>query len=283
MKAKYFISFILLIAIIIPTYSLASQANHLKFCHEDENAFPWVFSENDQTKGLDIRLIRLVEKEINIPIQLISLPWKRCLEFMKTNQVDGAFAASFKQERLAMGVYPVNKRAELAKEKRIHMSSYSLYLPLKSKLEWNGYNFKNLKGKISAQTGFSIIDKLTILGASVREVKGPERALRDILSKRSIGAAIQTERANYFLNKSSKIIAKCIFNKLFFTEKLHICNNLEIFHLLKPAKPSPKQINVPPPSLFTILSFEELVANYAHFLQVLHTSHELLQQAYCLW
>ena len=205
MKAKYFISFILLIAIIIPTYSLASQANQLKFCHEDENAFPWVFSENNQTKGLDIRLIRLVEKEIDIPIQLISLPWKRCLEFMKTNQVDGAFAASFKQERLTMGVYPVNKRAELAKEKRIHMSSYSLYLPLKSKLEWNGYNFKNLKGKISAQLGFSIIDKLTMLGASVREVKGPERALRDILSKRSIGAAIQTERANYFLNNSSTL------------------------------------------------------------------------------
>jgi len=206
---KMRIIYLIFIAFIVTTlnasYLLAAPPTQLKFCYEDENAFPWVFTHNGQSEGLDIRLMRLVEVELNTAIQLISLPWKRCLKSMKIGQVDGAFASSFKQERLSMGVYPRNKQKKLDTARQIHMSSYSLYTTPESGLQWDGVRFNNLKGKLSAQLGFSIVDKLTVLGARVREVKGPERALTDVLSKISVGAALQTDRADFVLSNSETL------------------------------------------------------------------------------
>jgi polar amino acid transport system substrate-binding protein len=210
-----------LLALLILTFPLNvhSSPNELKFCYEDENAFPWVFSYNEKIEGLDIRLIKLLETEINTSIQLISLPWKRCMSFLKTNQVDGAFAASFKQERLSMGVYPTVKDGRLNQQQRLHTSSYSLYTSPNSDLKWDGTSFHNLKGKISAQLGFSIIDKLQKLGANVHEVKGPERALTSVLSKLSVGAAIQTDRADFILSKSATLQGQLVKYPVALVEK----------------------------------------------------------------
>jgi len=218
MICRHFILLTLLI-FITPSYSLTSQPSALKFCYEDENAFPWVFTYHGKIEGLDLRLIKLLEAKIKTPIQLISLPWKRCMAFLKTNQVDGAFAASFKQERLSIGAYPRLIKGELNEMQRIHTSSYSLYTVPDSDLEWNGTEFNNLKGKISAQLGFSIIDQLHSLGATVHEVKGPDRALTTVLTKKSVAAAIQTDRANFILSKSATLQGQLIRYPVALVEK----------------------------------------------------------------
>jgi len=218
MRCRYFTLLILLNLAIAP-HTLASPPSGLKFCYEDENAFPWVFTHQGKVEGLDLRLIHLLETEIKTSIQLISLPWKRCLSFLKTNQVDGAFAASFKQERLSMGAYPTTKEGELNEKKRIHTSSYSLYTPPNSDLKWDGKAFLNLKGKVSAQLGFSIIDKLQALGANTHEVKGPERALTSVLAKISVGAALQTDRADFILSRSATLQGQLIKYPIALVEK----------------------------------------------------------------
>ena len=91
--------------------------------------------------------------------------------------------------------------------------------PKISDLEWDGTEFKNLKGKISTQLGFSIIDQLNTLGASVHEVKGPERALRDVLTKKSVAAAIQTDRADFILSRSSTLQGQLIKHPITLVEK----------------------------------------------------------------
>jgi len=218
MRYQYLTLLALLILIIAP-HTYASPPSTLKFCYEDENAFPWVFTHHGKVEGLDLRLIKLLETEIKTSIQLISLPWKRCMLFLKTNQVDGAFAASFKQERLSMGAYPTIKEGQLNEMQRIHTSSYSLYISPSSELKWDGLAFTNLKGKISAQLGFSIIDQLHSLGASVHEVKGPERALTDVLAKKSVGAALQTDRADFILARSATLQGQLIKHPIALVKK----------------------------------------------------------------
>jgi len=218
MRCRSFTLLALLILIITP-HTFASPPSTLRFCYEDENAFPWVFTHNGKIEGLDLRLIKLLEAEIKTPIQLISLPWKRCMAFLKTNQVDGAFASSFKQERLSMGVYPTFKEGRLNEMQRIHTSSYSLYTTQNSDVEWDGTEFKNLKGQVSVQLGFSIIDQLHKLGVGVREVKGPERALTDVLAKKSVAAAVQTDRADFILSKSSTLQGELIKYPIALVEK----------------------------------------------------------------
>jgi polar amino acid transport system substrate-binding protein len=200
-------------------FALAAQPDKLIFCHEDENAFPWVFNQNEQSDGLDIRLIKLLANDLGIEITLRSLPWKRCLLHLQTGLVDGAFAASYRPERLTMGMYPTKGNKEQDVSKRIHISSYYLYTAVDSKLTWDGQEFSNLSGDISVQLGFSISGKLEEMGVSVNEVKGPERALKDVLSELSQGAALQAERADYILSSAPSFDGRIKKHKIILTEK----------------------------------------------------------------
>jgi len=200
-------------------FALAAQPDKLIFCHEDENAFPWVFNQNKQRDGLDIHLIKLLANDLDIEVTLRSLPWKRCLLHLQMGLVDGAFAASYRPERQTMGVYPTQENKELDVSKRIHVSSYYLYTAVDSKLAWNGREFSDLSGDISVQLGFSISGKLEEMGVSVNEVKGPERALKNILSELSQGAALQAERADYILFSDPFFDGRIKKHKIVLTEK----------------------------------------------------------------
>jgi len=199
-------------------FALAAQPDKLIFCHEDENAFPWVFIQNEQRDGLDIRLIKLLEEDLGIEVELRSLPWKRCLLHLQMGIVDGAFAASFRPERLIMGMYPTQENNELDVSKRIHVSSYYLYTPVGSKLGWDGRKFSHLSGDITVQLGFSISRTLEEMGVSVNEVKGPEVALKEVLNGLSQGTALQAERADYIISSDSFFDGRIKKHKIVLTE-----------------------------------------------------------------
>ena len=40
-----------------------------------------------------------LEKQLNIPVKLMLMPWKQCLAELKAGKVDGAMNASFNTER----------------------------------------------------------------------------------------------------------------------------------------------------------------------------------------
>jgi polar amino acid transport system substrate-binding protein len=184
-----------------------SQPSQLLFCHENGHAYPWVMHSNGESSGLDIELLNLVAKELNIDIQYLSLPWKRCLNHLETYKVDGAFAASYKQERLNMGRYPMTAKGHLDANRRIHTSGYSLYVPYQSKLGWNGDTFINLDGAISIQNGFSIGDKLKRLDVRVVEFHGPMANLLKVKEKRVAGSALQSDRADHILAQNPELAA----------------------------------------------------------------------------
>ncbi|MFC3152644.1 substrate-binding periplasmic protein [Litoribrevibacter euphylliae] len=185
-----------------PSTTAPSQ---LVFCHENANAFPWVMTVGGKSEGLDIELLNLLAQKLHIQIDYLSLPWKRCLKHLEQNKVDGAFAASFKQERLNMGRYPVTTKGNLNANKRIHTSGYSLYIPKGSNLGWNGETFINLNGIISYQNGFSIGDRLTALGIKTAEFHGPYANLVKVKEGRVAGTALQTDRADQVLNNSPEL------------------------------------------------------------------------------
>ena len=219
MRTVFFIIILFACSFSNTALALAAEPDKLIFCHEDENAFPWVFIKNEQRDGLDIRLIKLLENDLGIEVELRSLPWKRCLLHLQTGIVDGAFAASFRSERQVMGMYPTQGNNELDVSKRIHVSSYYLYTAVGSKLGWDGREFSHLTGDITVQLGFSISGVLGEMGVSVNEVKGPEVALKDVLSGLSQGTALQAERADYILSSDPFFDGKIKKHKILLTEK----------------------------------------------------------------
>lgn len=174
-----------------------TQSGLLQFCYENEDSYPWVLRNGD---GLNIRLMSLLSRELGIKIQLLAMPWKRCLSELAGNRVDGAFAASFTTERLAFGQFPMRGDGSPDQDRRLHLSSYSLYRLKGDPLSWSGQEFIHLQGPIGTLPGFSIVGLLEKQGATVDDgSRSPEGTLRKLLLKRIQGAALQTQRADHVL------------------------------------------------------------------------------------
>lgn len=172
----------------------------LRFCHEDQDAYPWVLQDRP---GLDVLLIQRVARRLNTPITLHPLPWKRCLAELQSGHMDGAFAASYKEERLGMGRYPSRQDGRLDITRRLHLSSYSLYRVRGNPLDWDGKTLHHLQGAIGTLSGFAIADFLRAHGASVDDSSSnPESTLRKLALGRLQGAALQTPRADRLLRRN---------------------------------------------------------------------------------
>lgn len=188
--------FLLLLLFAAPC-ALAARPAELSFCHEDQDSYPWVLRERP---GLNIHMMRLLERELKIPFKLMPMPWKRCLAEMQKNNVHGAFAASYKVDRLEMGHYPAAKDGKPDPSMRMHTSSYSLYRVKGSPLNWNGKTFEHLTGQLGTLSAHSIIDFLRERGVSVDDgSKNPVDTLRKVQAGRLQGAALQTSRTERIL------------------------------------------------------------------------------------
>jgi polar amino acid transport system substrate-binding protein len=194
----------------------------LTFACEDTNSFPWVFQNKGNTEGLDIELLKILERRLGVKINLVKYPWKRCLAMMKSGEIDGVIGSSFKPDRLNMGSYPTKqggsnestRERDVDISKRLHISGYSLYRLKGTPIEWNGKTFKNLGDKtIAAQMDFTIAVDLLKLGAVIKETpEDPSFIFRGLINGHFAAAALQTSTANHILNRNSEYrsrIEKC--------------------------------------------------------------------------
>lgn len=185
---------------LISLFSLAAESKpKINFCHEDQDSYPWVLKNGT---GINIEHLSLVAHKLNITINFMPMPWNRCLEEMKKGNVDGAFAASFKVERLEYGLYPT-KVGKIDDSKKLHTNQYSLYtLKGESQVNWDGKNISGLN-VVGSLSGYSIND--FFLKRNIRIDDGtrlPISILEKLLSKRFIAVALQDNRADYIINSN---------------------------------------------------------------------------------
>jgi polar amino acid transport system substrate-binding protein len=160
----------------------------VKFCYEDENVYPWVLKDRP---GLNILLMNSVEKILGVKVELVQRPWKRCQAELKNGEVDGIFSASYKKERLELGVYPM-AGDKLDESKAVMIDSYSLYRIKGSSAQWDGKKL-SINGLVGAQSGYSIIEQLKGLGAKVDDGTGSaDNNLLKLLAGRVEAVALQT-------------------------------------------------------------------------------------------
>lgn len=141
------------------------HAQNIKLCHDDADSRPWLIKD---AKGLNIVLIEAAAAKAKAKLEIVALPWKRCLSAVEDKSIDGAIAASYKDERAKFAVYPTIGD-KLDENRRLHTEEYSLYRFKGSNVSWDGSKFSNLTGSIGAQRGYSIIDNLKKWEAKVDE------------------------------------------------------------------------------------------------------------------
>lgn len=176
----------------------------LKFCHEDVDVYPWVLKDRP---GLNIVHLKAVEQKLGVKIETFPLPWKRCQEDMREGKVDGIFHASFKTERLEIGVYPMVGDKPDAARAMMH-DGYSLYRLKGNATQWDGKKITT-SGAIGAQPGYSIVDQLKQLGVKVDEgTKTADDNMKKLLLGRVEAVALQTLEGDNSIRTNPEFAAK---------------------------------------------------------------------------
>ncbi|WP_420414092.1 substrate-binding periplasmic protein [Roseibium sp.] len=188
------------VAVSLFVAPFTASAEVLTFAMEDADVFPWQFSAGG---GADSYLIETAAKNLGHSVSFVRVPWKRCLATMKKNEVDGCFSASYKAKRGEFGIYPMAGDSPDA-SKRLHSSSYTLYVGTDSQIDWDGTDFKNLDGKIGSVAGYSIVEQLKESGAEVYEAGKLEQLFKMLEAGRLSGVASLTAQADRLISQSDK-------------------------------------------------------------------------------
>lgn len=189
---RYFLHALAACCLFVHVQAQAAPGEHITLCFERQEVRPWRTLDGG---GLNFELLAEAAKHTGVTLDYQSMPWKRCLEQLKANQVDGAFAVSFNPERMALGAYPgvspAAKDPQADPSKRMHVDTYMLVRPRGSRLDWDGKTFRNLNGRIGFQLGYSVGDFLRARGVAVDE--GSQRAdelAQKLIAGRVAGAAL---------------------------------------------------------------------------------------------
>jgi polar amino acid transport system substrate-binding protein len=182
----------------------ADKPASLKFCHEDVDVYPWVLKDR---AGLNIAHLKAVEQKLGVKIETQPLPWKRCQEDLREGKVDGIFAASFKTERLEIGVYPMaGDKPDSARA--MMYDGYSLYRIKGANAQWDGKKL-TVSGSVGAQPGYSIVDQLKQLGAKVDEgAKTADDNLKKLIAGRVDAVALQTLEGDNAISTTPEFASK---------------------------------------------------------------------------
>ncbi|GAA5162617.1 hypothetical protein GCM10025770_13540 [Viridibacterium curvum] len=190
------------VGLLVSAGARAAELVTLRICHEPADIHPWSTSSG---KGLNYELLAQAAKASGVNFEYEIVPWKRCLILLKSNQVDGAFAGSFKPDRMEAGAYPMlGGKPDAAK--RLHTDRYVLVRRLGSPVAWDGRRFSNLRGAVGAQLGYSIVDQLKSMQIEVDEgAQTAEDLLRKLLVGRVDAAALLVGEAQAVFARSAEL------------------------------------------------------------------------------
>lgn len=136
--------------------------------------------------GIEIELYRMVAERLGFDLTLKRMPWNRCLQLIEHNKVDGIFPASFKKERMGIGVYPMaGDRVDASRKTR--NNAYYLYKLASSVVSWDGNGFQGVSGNIGVPIGWAIVEDLKPYNLPLKEVPIHQHTPDLLLQKRLDG------------------------------------------------------------------------------------------------
>jgi polar amino acid transport system substrate-binding protein len=204
---------ILMVCLFGFNFSAFADVKKMTFMCEDKEDFPALMgntAEIEKTKpGVAVEILRMAGKKLGVTIEIKRAPWKRALEIdLKNDAVDGLFTASYKKEREEFGSFPM-KDGQIDKNRKFSNVTYVFYRQKGTTVDYDGKELKNLKGKIGAPRGYSIVDDLQKKGYQVEESSSTLSDLNK-LSKGRIGAVAALELTGEDILKTNPDLAGAV-------------------------------------------------------------------------
>lgn len=168
----------------------------LRICYEDKNNFPFTTAENtSDTNTLGLRgtladIVITASQAIELPIEFVRLPWKRCIQHLSQGKTDAIFAAIWTPEREKWGVFPKINNG-INSDQRLWRARYPIFTAKHTRLQWHDGYFTGLNLGVSAPLGYVAHDKLDKLGVLPVNNLAPEEGFRLISKERLDGYVIE--------------------------------------------------------------------------------------------
>ncbi|QDO82296.1 transporter substrate-binding domain-containing protein [Shewanella psychropiezotolerans] len=176
---------------------MESEPATMRICYEDKTHFPFTTKESisdSNTLGLRGTLADLIMTSAHtssLPIQLVRLPWKRCIQHLAQGKTDAIFAAIWTQERETWGVFPkLNGNINL--DQRLWRGRYRVFTHKHSNLKWSNGQFSGLKLGVAAPLGYIAHEKLSKLGTLPANNLTPSEGFILLAKGRLDGYVIET-------------------------------------------------------------------------------------------
>jgi len=149
------------------------------------------FKIDEDTPGITIELLQLIEQKLNIEFQISMKPWARVIEEIKNNQLHGGFHFSYLKERKSFVSYPILPNQKVP-DSAFSLSTRSdvLYQLKGNNVSWNGAKFvlqNERPARVGVIRGGAILFDLALNKSEVVEVNNDQQLLNLLLTKRVDG------------------------------------------------------------------------------------------------
>ncbi|HTH16287.1 MAG TPA: transporter substrate-binding domain-containing protein [Magnetospirillum sp.] len=172
----------------------AHSAEVLRAAYENKAQPPYYLGDTaaiDQDRpGVAIELMRMAAAEAGVEVEFVRMPWVRCLKSLQKGEIDMIFSASFSEDRLEYGLYPMANGKPDA-NRRIATRTYALYKVKGSPVSWNGKTLGGLDGPVGVQSGYSVTEDLGKMGVRTEEAQASLTNFKKLASKRIPAVAAQ--------------------------------------------------------------------------------------------
>lgn len=142
-----------------------------------------------QRPGFRVEVLRAAGKSCGANVQFLPVPWQRALDMVRVGTVDGAFSASYSEERAGFAAFPMRNGAP-DPSRAMKGYTYNLYLHPDSRLAWDGKALAvpaDSGRRVIVERGSAGVELATRLGLEAVPVSGYANMVRMLTERRADG------------------------------------------------------------------------------------------------
>ena len=177
-------------------------AEPIRLCQDEIAGEPWRRKDNS---GLNMVMLRMVELRLNITFSVENLPWKRCLTMLEQGKFDGVIAASYREDRKKIGIYPSTADGHTPdRNRRMSGEDFYFYKLKNGVFFWDGTRITNANKPVGAQQGYSAVALLKEKGIQVDDRhRLPEQLMRKVALGHNSAALLSAGEGDKWLGNAS--------------------------------------------------------------------------------
>ena len=181
--------------------SSAMAAEPIRLCQDEIEGEPW---RKKDRSGLNMVMLGMVESRLSLKFSVENMPWKRCLTMLEQGKFDGVIAASYREERKTIGIYPATTDGHTPdRNRRMSGEDFYFYKLKTGSFSWDGSLITNANKPVGAQQGYSAVALLKGKGILVDDRhRLPEQLMRKVVLGHNSAALLSAGEGDKWLDNT---------------------------------------------------------------------------------